>query len=257
MGESAMYKSNQLSTSEKIGIAVRRTLKQILMIDLVRYLITYPRRLWYMDILRKVKYFDIKSQNINPHTPRNFKAVKDTAVIRSNQLLRPLSVIEPVYSNPEKLDVLSIGPRTEGEILNLVAHGFSRKKIKALDLFSYSSWIDVGDMHKMPYHDCRFDVLVSGFTLAYSDKPQKAADEMLRVARDGAVMAIGVSFMPESFREKMMEKRGFVIATHLFCIQDILKLFEGHVDQIYFSQDVNSRGKERGQNLLVIFTVKK
>ena len=77
---------------------------------------------------------------------------------RTNRLIRPLSAIDRVFFHAPDLKVLSIGPRNEVELLNLVAHGFLPDNIRGLDLFSSSPWIDVCNMHNMPYPDNSFDV---------------------------------------------------------------------------------------------------
>ena len=39
------------------------------------------------------------------------------------------------------------------------------KNITALDLFSYTPKFDMGDMHKMPYNNNSFDIIISGWCL--------------------------------------------------------------------------------------------
>ena len=95
------------------------------------------------------------------------------------------------FFKAREMSVLSIGPRTEMELLSLVAQGFDPDKIRGLDLISYSPWIDLGNMHYMPYKDNAFDVVISGWVLGYSDNPELACQEMLRVSKDEGIIAIG------------------------------------------------------------------
>ena len=81
--------------------------------------------------------------------------------------------------------LLSIGPRFTAELILAEAGGFKRKGIKAIDLFSFSDRIDVGDMHHMPYESGSFSNVIAARLLAYSKTPEKAAQEFLRVLRPG------------------------------------------------------------------------
>lgn len=122
---------------------------------------------------------------------------------RTVRLLGPLSALDPVYGSAHKLKVLSIGPRTEMELLHLIGIGFKEENIKALDLISSSPMIEVGDMHSLPYPDQSFDVVISGWALAYSSTPGKAIQEMVRVCKRGhGLLAMGATYDPEYIRTK-------------------------------------------------------
>jgi SAM-dependent methyltransferase len=86
--------------------------------------------------------------------------------------------------------ILMIGPRTENEILLLKGLGYNN--VTGLDLISYSPWIKLGDMHALPFDANSFDAIVCGWTLSYSKKPARAAEEMTRVLRSGGVVGVGV-----------------------------------------------------------------
>lgn len=91
-----------------------------------------------------------------------------TAAISSSSLDRPqimfgvVSGIERVNKNRAEMDVLSIGPRSEIEIFGLLGAGFRMERIKAVDLFSYSPYVDTGDMHQLPYLDSSFNNIFLG-----------------------------------------------------------------------------------------------
>ena len=53
-----------------------------------------------------------------------------------------------------------------------MSYGISRKNISAIDLISYSPWIDLGDMHNLPYKDNSFDIIICGWVIAYSNKKE-------------------------------------------------------------------------------------
>lgn len=117
---------------------------------------------------------------------------------RSARLINPLTALDDIYDNASSRKVLSIGPRTEMEILHLVGVGVLLENIKALDLISNSPWIDMGDMHAMPYQNQTFDITISGWVLGYSRDAQRAVDEMLRVTKSGGLVAIGCSYNPKA-----------------------------------------------------------
>ena len=115
---------------------------------------------------------------------------------RTQRLLGPLSALDPVYDDADKLKVLSIGPRTEMELLHLMGLGFKAENIRGIDLISSSPMIDVGDMHALPYPDKTFDVVISGWVLTYSSNPGQAIKEMCRVCKPGGLIAIGTTYDP-------------------------------------------------------------
>jgi len=96
-----------------------------------------------------------------------------------------------------KNDLLIIGPRYETEIL--IARSFGFKNIKAIDTFSYSPIIDAGDMHEMQYQNESFNSVICGWTLTYSDKPDIAAKEMIRVMKKNSILVIAVHQIDEKF----------------------------------------------------------
>src|SRR5690606_26054829 len=76
---------------------------------------------------------------IDDAIPHNLKALDNWgAVERTSRLARALSVVDKVFYYASQLRVLSVGPRTEMELLSLVGHGFAPHNIRGLDIFSYS-----------------------------------------------------------------------------------------------------------------------
>ena len=95
---------------------------------------------------------------------------------KAELLVYPLKAIDFVdYKN---FKVLSIGPRVESELMTIRSLGFKWKNIKAVDLHSYSKLIKLGDMHQLDYDDNSFDLIVSGWTLRYSNNVYKALSEI-------------------------------------------------------------------------------
>lgn len=168
---------------------------------------------------------------------------------------RPLHLIRPLTSIPgiESSRVLSVGSRYETELLYLVGYGFDPDQIRGLDLFSYSSWIDSGNMHCMPYKNNSFDVILLGWIISYSFTPLKLANEVIRVISNQGIVAIGVSYYSESFAKEKSVIGDW--ATRLQTTDAIIALFAQWVDKIYFRYDPpNDVDNSR---CIVIFSVKK
>lgn len=164
---------------------------------------------------------------------------------RTGRLIHPLSSLEPVYSHAGELKALSIGPRTEMEIMHLIAVGFQLKNIRALDLISSSPFIDVGDMHDLPYPDRSFDVVISGWAVAYSNRPQRCIDEMIRVCVNGGLLAIGITFdasNDEGVRAAARHEKD-IEGTNFRTVGDFERLIGRHHHRTLFQQDPQGGGK--------------
>ena len=154
-------------------------------------------------------------------------------------LVAAVCSIDKLLHNRDRFSVLVIGPRSENEIFGLFAAGFSPEKTRGLDLFSYSPFVDVGDMHALPYADDSFDVIIHSFALSYSRTQDLAAREMIRVAKDRAIIAIGDEYKDEADkvvsenRKRLFQNE----ATYTRGCDQILKLFDGHVRRSFIHHD--------------------
>lgn len=92
----------------------------------------------------------------------------------------------------QKDSLLIIGPRYEPELLMARGLGWSPDGVRGLDTFSYSPYIDVGDMHQMPYDDETFSAIICSWTLSYSSSPDVAAREMSRVLKPGGYLVVSM-----------------------------------------------------------------
>lgn len=246
------------SKNFRIAEKFRNLSKQLLMVNGIRYIVALARYIVYVRILHRLRVFDGSGEGVAQHTvPHNMKGLKDLSVCRSLKLIRPLSVIE-AKKNTENMRVLTIGPRTEGEILSLISYGFSSNNIKGLDLISYSPWIDLGDMHQMPYADNQFDAVILGWVIAYSEDRYRAAQEVIRVASNGALIAVGVEKNPKS-NEELLNELGYLPSSEsrIDGVQDVLDLFKDAVDEVYFKQEVIPERRDQKSSICVIFSVKK
>jgi SAM-dependent methyltransferase len=160
-------------------------------------------------------------------------AITAATLDRPSVMVNVVTSIERVWKNISKLDVLSIGPRSEIEIFAILAAGFDAARTKALDLFSYSPYVQAGDMHAMPYPDNSFDIVFVGWVLSYSRDQQAAAREIFRVCRDRAIVVLAGDYSDES-RDRSTFKND---TTHMQSTAQVLRLFEGYVGNIYFRHE--------------------
>jgi len=155
---------------------------------------------------------------------------------------RPLKLIAPLVAIDmvnESTKILSVGPRFETELLYLLAYGFKKSNIEAIDSVSYSPWVRVGNMHALPYPNDCWDIVLLGWILTYSDDPYLAAREAIRVLKPGGLIVVGVAaYSAEELAD--MEKSGSYIGDIRSRRQssgEILKLFGDSVDTVYFRHD--------------------
>lgn len=161
---------------------------------------------------------------------------------RPLRLIRPLSVLDHIDVSTAK--VLSIGCRFETELLYLLAHGFKKSNVRGLDMISCSPWIDVGNMHALPYCDSSWDVVILGWVLPYSDDQSRAASEVVRVCKDRSIVAIGLSYYPENSSVELASGDSRFRTSRIQTVDGLLNLFEGAVGRVLFTHDAANRDRE-------------
>ena len=249
--------------------------RKLLRIVLVRNFVSIIRAFWFIQIKRVEILTAESSEEVhnptvfsnkrrivrnktNPHPTAKYWLGIDTdqASPKSDLLISPIKSIYSIRDKFPKLKVLSIGPRTEGEILNLLSHGFQIENISAVDLITYSPWINLGNMHNLDFADNTFDIVICGWVIAYSDDKRKAASEIARVLKSGGIASLGVSYSPRS-NEQIIEERGYLIATEdrLNSTDAILELFENRIKHVYFNSDIEESARDKYGQLIVIFSV--
>jgi len=123
--------------------------------------------------------------------------------------------------------LLSIGPRNEGDMVLLHAHGFTQ--VEGIDLFTYSPEIRLMDMHHMEYADNSFDLISCGWVVRYSYDIKQCAREIIRVCKNGAHVAIAFSMNPHK------DDGVAALATPLRGgIDELLSYFEPHIGYVYW-----------------------
>lgn len=230
--------------------------RQLLGIDPIRYFYASIRYMWFVFCLRKFKTIEGNKDAVASNTvSHNLKSMRDLSSRRSFLLARPLSAIEVLDENSR---ILCIGPRTEAELLILVSLGYKKDNIRGFDLISYSNWVDIGDMHELPYKENEWDCALLGWVLAYSLKPEVAAKEVVRVCKPGAIIAVGVEYNPLS-NEEITSKIGYKPGNskRIESVQEILDFFGDAVDHVYFHHDIVETRKSELGSIIAIFSIKK
>lgn len=118
---------------------------------------------------------------------------------RINYLVQTVAALLP--NQKTNLSILSIGPRFESELFGYRGLGLKWRNIKGLDTFSYSPKIQIGNMHSAPFPSSSFDIIVCGWTIAYSATPEIAFGEFSRLCKpDGKIVLTWD--LPESYQVK-------------------------------------------------------
>lgn len=156
---------------------------------------------------------------------------------RTSRLINPLSSIQDVFAGAEYMKVLSIGPRTDMELLHLVGVGFQPGNIRGVDLISTSPWIDLGDMHALPYPDRSFHIVISGWVLGYSRDPQTAIDEMLRVTKNGGLVAIGCTYNPDAAALEYKDEGAKIQGRIFRRVAEFEELLGAKLTKVYFQYE--------------------
>ena len=243
----------------------RKFFNELLMVSSIRSLVVMARYIYYVDIKKSMAIYQGEDKYIGDLTiPHNLQGLENFVISpRILILIKPLAVLGKVNPNSNVCGILNpsskilvIGPRSEDDLLCLIGHGFEIENIRGLDLISYSPWVDIGDMHSMPYEDNSWNAVILGWVLNYSNDPKKVANEVIRVAKTGCLVAIGVEYNPLS-NEQLKEIYGYVPGgSRSNSVDEILGYFGEYVDEIYYRHDIKSVvGYDKPTELAVIFSI--
>jgi len=227
-------------------------INRLLRVKPICYAVFDIRFFYYMRIKRALRSYE---NNLGV-AERKHNEVGITHGRPSDRILKlilPLSVIDGMGPDSK---VLAIGCRYETDLLYLAAYGFSTENIRGFDLFSYSPWVDLGNMHAMQYADSSWDAILCGWTITYSNQPELAAKEMVRVLKPGGLVAISISFYPQGEDSHISAKdMAFGRTRDNRSADAMLKLFGDHVDKVYFKHDPADQTKTG--SCLAVFSIKK
>ncbi len=86
--------------------------------------------------------------------------------------------------------ILCVGCRNTLELDRFHARGFD--DVIGIDVFSQREDIKVMDMHEMTFPDNSFDIVYASHALEHAYDVQRVVAEVVRVARDGAIVGVEV-----------------------------------------------------------------
>jgi hypothetical protein len=244
---------------KRLPWAISTSFRQLLHVLLIRYCVALVRYLYFVQLCRRLRCFTPVTGGVSKNAiAHNLQAMADLAVARSETLIRPVSVIDRIAQDIRSVRVLSIGPRTEGELLNLLAYGFAWRNLRGLDLISYSPKIDLGDMHAMPYEADSWDVVLLGWVLAYSEDRDRVAKEVIRVGRPGAIVAVGVEYGPQS-NDEVIAQLGYLPGAQerITAVEQILGWFGPAVETVYVRHDVEPPRRSLTGSIYTVFSIRK
>lgn len=233
--------------------------QKFLLFKELRYAVGLLRYVYFRYVRQNIDVYGGDQAHLGRRTlDHNFANIR-RSLLRHDRvfhLIWPLLAVEYVASNRREMKTLSVGPRSEGELLLIAAHGFKWRNIKGVDLFSYTPRIDVADMHELPYSDSSFDIVFSGWTLGYSDDRARALSEMVRVLRPGGFVAFGQGFSSEP--TELTTKAWAGTKDRHNPLDSIFAPIADNIDRFYFRHEITPEMADRGERaILAVFSIKK
>jgi hypothetical protein len=182
---------NTLPSPMRTPSRLTRLFFALLYNDKLRFKVSQLRWRFLKKNLRVAQYMDLGvGQTTIEHNLGAFNS-GDAAfgmARRMSLLLFPVAALCKDSLHTTK--VLIVGPRTEDDIF--WAKSLGLYNTDGLDLFSYSPWIQVGDIHKSGIGSQSYDVVLLGWMISYSSQPQQVIDECLRILKPGGFLGIGI-----------------------------------------------------------------
>lgn len=163
---------------------------QLLLIERVRF---YFCRIRFLFLRKKINFIESSSEGVGDKTvAHNLDGLMNQKAAfgmsgRMGVLLYPLVMLLREVQSPK---VLIVGPRTEDDIFFAKALGL--RDTIGLDLFSYSKYIDIGDIHATHYPSGHFDAVLLGWMISYSSNPEDVIKECKRIMKPGGFLGIGI-----------------------------------------------------------------
>lgn len=172
---------------------LRRVILQTLKIDQLR---NFYCRIRYFFLKGRMRVLPVMTEGVGQYTvEHNMSALQVRAAFgMGNRMALLLYPLAAVLRNTPDAKVLIVGPRTEDDLYWARSLGITN--VRGLDLFSYSPWIDVGDIHKTSYEDREFDAVILGWVISYSEKPEVLVAECKRIIKPGGYLGFGIESNP-------------------------------------------------------------
>lgn len=209
-----------------IRILLKRKFIPLLKYKRIRFWVAKNR---YFVNKKKLVIKSNNSSDISRDTiSHNLKAFEHDDVFGCRE--RMAMLIYPVvsfYSNESiqkaKIKILIVGCRSEDDIFWMKSYGFD--DTIGFDLFSYSEYIKVGDIHGTDFLDNSFDVVLLGWMISYTKNPNLVFKECRRILKKGGVFGVGLDYDPNQ-DNIAIENGKSLRANILNSTQDIISLLD-------------------------------
>ena len=145
--------------------------------------------------------------------------------------------------------VLCVGCRNAVELDEFRARGLD--DVVGIDIFSQRDDIVVMDMHRMTFGADSFDVVYSSHSLEHAHDADQVVAEIVRVAREGAVIAVEVPVRHRGSDADRVEFAG---------LPELEALFSERVGDIVLTEELAARGprNEQGSDVArLVFRLRK
>jgi SAM-dependent methyltransferase len=145
--------------------------------------------------------------------------------------------------------VLCVGCRNPLELDRFRERGF--EDVVGIDIFSQREDIEVMDMHEMTFADDSFDVVYASHALEHSYDVDRVAEEIVRVAREGAVVGVEVPVRAQASAADRVVFSG---------LDELRAAFRSHIgeEQLAEEQPPHSATNDQGTEVArLVFRLKK
>lgn len=207
----------------------KKLLIQSLKINKLRFLVVKYR---YLLLKNKIKFYKGGSSSINHKTVEyNLTAFDSDSAFGCGQRMGLLIYPVVAYNtsnnvDKSKLKVLIVGCRTEDDIFWMKSYGFSQTM--GFDLFSYSKYVLLGDIHKTEFPNQSFDIILLGWILPYTKDPAKVLKECRRILKLGGLLGIGIDHTPTESVDRIIYAKSMLgeIPNSINTSTDIISLLD-------------------------------
>jgi SAM-dependent methyltransferase len=141
-----------------------------------------------------------------------------------------------VEAQPAAHGVLCVGCRNTLELDRFRARGFDG--VVGIDVFSQRDDIKVMDMHEMSFSDDSFDVVYCSHALEHSYDVRRVAEEIVRVARSGAVVGVEVPVRTQRSAADRLVFSG---------LDELRELFRPNIDEELLAEEQPPRSATNDQ----------
>jgi hypothetical protein len=161
-----------------------------LRVPLLNFLLTQVRYIFFkLNPFRKLLIFNAKDNILrSDYSKSAFGKFRIKPLTRSSIPYQLASVLN--WPNISDKKMLIIGPRYESDIFFALGYGFKKNNIYAVDLFSYSKLISIGDAHNLLFESSFFDIVILPWMIIYSDDQDRVCTESIRVLKTSGQLCI-------------------------------------------------------------------